>query len=288
MSALASGPTRVLTPARPGPQTDPASIRLDHDTPELASTYDRTGYRQFEHGKQLVALLALQPGQRVLDVGCGTGLLGAWVAERVSPGGEVVGLDPLTLRVELAARKHPRLRAQVGRAEDLSDLADESFDAVFLNSVLHWVHDQPRALAEARRVLRPGGRIAVNSADAQRPHDSAVLLDRVLGELGLRGPGIGAGGQNHRVDGVRLVELLVNAGFTEVELTHHTFFDRLHDVDELIAWSRSSSFGNWLSDLKPAQLSQVRDRLADALDPLRTSDFIPLRRHLVFAGARRP
>lgn len=267
---------------------DAAGIRLDHDTDELAATYDRVGFRQLEHGKQLVGLLQLQPGQRVLDVGCGTGLLGAWVAQQVAPTGTVVGVDPLPLRVALAARKHARLQAQVGRAEDLSAFADASFDAVYLNSVLHWVPDQPRALAEAARVLRPGGRIAVNSADAQRPHDSHKLLREVLDELGLAGSAFGVGGRNHQVDGEQLAALLNDAGFEQVAVTPHTFTDQLVDVDELMAWSRSSSFGNWLADLDPAQRAQVRERLALRIEARRGHAGIALQRHLVFASGVRP
>ena len=263
-------------------------VRLDHDTAELADTYDRVGFRQFEHGKQLIALLGLQKGQRVLDVGCGTGLLGAWVAEQVGDRGEVIGIDPLPLRVVLAARKHPRLHTKVGRAEDLSAFADESFDAVYLNSVFHWVPDQPKALAEALRVLRPGGRIALNSADALRPHESNVLLRQALDEAGLRGVGQAAGAHNHRVDASRLAELLAQAGFIGIEVAPHTFVDQLQDVDELIAWSRSSSFGNWLSDLEAEPRALVRARLAELLEPLRRVATIPLQRHLVFASARRP
>lgn len=262
-------------------------VRLDHDTSELAATYDRVGFRQFEHGKQLVALLGLQPGQRVLDVGCGTGLLGAWVAAQVGEDGEVIGVDPLPLRVVLAARKHPRLRTQVGRAEDLSAFEEASFDAVYLNSVFHWVPDQPRALAEALRVLRPGGRIALNSADAARPHDSNLLLRRALDDAGLQHVGQPAGAHNHRVDAQQLAGLLTQAGFDGVEVAPHTFTDQLQDVDELIAWSRSSSFGNWLSDLERDQVAAVRQRLAALLEPLRQGTTIPLQRHLVFASARK-
>jgi len=266
--------------------TPPRTIHLDHDSGELAATYDRVGVRQFEHGKQLVALLGLRGGERVLDVGCGTGLLSAWVAERVAPDGQVTGIDPLPLRVALAAEKHPRLQARVGRAEDLSAFADASFDAVYLNSVLHWVPDQRRALREAWRVLRPGGHIAVNSADAERPHQSGLLLDGASQSLGLASAS--AGGLYHRLSADGLAQLLRGAGFERVQVAPHTFVDQVTDVDELIAWHRSSSFGNWLSDLGPGQREQVRERLAEALLPLRAGATIPLQRHLVFAAASRP
>ena len=91
--------TQVVTAA---PLGRPISLELD--SPELAATYDETSLRQFNHGKLLIAALRPRPGERVLDVGCGTGRLGAYVADLVAPDGEVVGIDPLPLRIDLAAR----------------------------------------------------------------------------------------------------------------------------------------------------------------------------------------
>lgn len=259
------------------------AVRLDRDTPELAAHYDEAGLRQFEHGKVLVEPLALASGQRVLDVGCGTGLLAAWIAQRVQPGGEVIGIDPLPLRVQRAAGKHPALHTRVGRAEDLSAFGDAGFDAVVLNSVLHWVADQPRALAEARRVLKPGGRIAVNSADPDRPHQSNALQDEVLAELGL---GDHHATLSHRVDAAALQRLLADAGFADIVIIRPTFVDHVRDVDDLIAWHRASSFGNWLPGLNDDQRARVRDGLAARLSVRRRGDHVPLARHLVFATAR--
>lgn len=269
------------SPARP--------VSLQLDSPELAATYDRVGFRQFNHGKRLVAALALKPGDRVLDVGCGTGLLGAYVADLVAPTGEVVGIDPLPLRIELAARKNPRFHAQVGRAEDLSSFADQSFDALYANSVFHWVEDKPRALAEFLRVLRPGGRFAVNSADAQRAHQSATLVREAVLEEGLNDAAAASGfGTNHRVTGEELAQLIGGAGFRNVSVTPHTFVDEVSDVDELIAWSSSSSFGNFLSDLADEQRVRVRRRLSDKLEARRSGGVIRLERYLVFATATKP
>jgi len=88
--------TQVIATHRPA-----RSVSLDLDSPELAATYDQVSVRQFNHGKVLIGALGIKPGERVLDVGCGTGRLGAYVAGLVAPAGSVVGVDPLPLRVAL-------------------------------------------------------------------------------------------------------------------------------------------------------------------------------------------
>jgi trans-aconitate methyltransferase len=272
--------------------SDPSArphVSLELDSPELASTYDRVSVRQFNHGKVLIEALRPAPGERVLDVGCGTGRLGEYVAGLVAPGGRVVGVDPLPLRVDLAARKNSRFEAHVGRAEDLSEFADASFDVVYANSVLHWVADKPRALREALRVLKPGGRIGVNSADGARPHQSARLVREAVLEEGLNDVAAANGfGTNFRVTGPELDTLLRASGFEDVRVAPHTFVDDLASVDDLITWSTSSSFGNFLSDLDGAQRTRVRDRLAAKLETFRTRDGLRLERYLVFATARKP
>ena len=67
-------------------------VRLDLDSRELAATYEEVSTRQFNHGKLLIQELQVRPGERVLDVGCGTGRLGDFVANLVAPTGQVVGV----------------------------------------------------------------------------------------------------------------------------------------------------------------------------------------------------
>src|SRR6185436_17144255 len=100
-----------------------------HDTRQLAETYDRASDLQFESGKRLVERLGLEEGARVLDVGCGTGRLARWMAERLGPRGSVVGIDPLEHRISVARSHAGAARFEVGQAEDLGAFADASFDA---------------------------------------------------------------------------------------------------------------------------------------------------------------
>jgi arsenite methyltransferase len=265
------------------------NVSLELDSPELAKTYEEVSTRQFDHGKVLIAALHIAPGERVLDVGCGTGRLGDYVARLVSPNGEVVGVDPLPLRIDIAARKHPLFKASVGRAEDLSQFPDESFDVVYLNSVFHWVKDKPSAVREFFRVLKPGGRLGVNSADAERAHQSATLVRDAVLEEGLNQTAAASGfGTNHRISGAELATLLSDAGFKSVQVKPHTFTDRVAGVDDLVAWSSSSSFGNFLSDLDASQRERVKGRLSSKLEALRSADGIKLDRHLVFATGKKP
>ena len=267
----------------------PPRVSLELDSPELATTYDQTSTRQFNHGKILIAALSPRPGERALDIGCGTGRLGEYVAGLVAPNGEVLGVDPLPLRVDIAARKTKRFSASVGRAEDLGQFADASFDFAYSNSVFHWVQDKPSALREALRVLKHGGRFGINSADADRPHQSQRLVREALVEEGLsRSDGANSVGTNYRVTHSELAQLLTDAGFQDVNVVAHTFVDDVENVDDLVAWSTSSSFGNFLSDLTAPERARVRERLAHKLEALRTAAGIQLERYLVFATARKP
>jgi arsenite methyltransferase len=264
-------------------------VSLDLDSPELAATYDKVTVRQFNHGKVLVSSLRVKPGERVLDIGCGTGRLGEYVAGLVAPEGEVVGVDPLPLRSELAARKSGRFELQIGHPEDLSTLKDARFDVAYLNGVLHWVQDKPRALREACRVLKRGGRVGVNSADADRSHQGAALVREAVLEEGLsQVASVSSLGSSYRVNAQQLLWLLRDAGFVDVQVTAHTFVDDVAGADDLFAWSSNGSFGNVLADLGQHERFRVRERLTRKLEALRAPDHrIRLERYLVFATARR-
>jgi SAM-dependent methyltransferase len=110
----------------------------------------------------------LRPGLRVLDCGCGPGSITLGLAEWVAPG-EVVGMDceasQLDLaRAEQARRSVPNARFEVGSIYAIP-FADESFDVVFAHAIFEHLRRPLSALAEIRRVLRPGGLAALRSPD---------------------------------------------------------------------------------------------------------------------------
>jgi ubiquinone/menaquinone biosynthesis C-methylase UbiE len=113
--------------------------------------------------RRLVELAAVEPGHRVLEIGCGPGGL-VLRAQRMHPDAEVVGLDPDPLALARARRKAERARLPVrfdqGKAGELP-YPDESFDRVLSSFMFHHLDDaeKRRALAEVRRVLRPGGQL---------------------------------------------------------------------------------------------------------------------------------
>jgi arsenite methyltransferase len=113
--------------------------------------------------------LALQPGEHVLDVGSGPGFLTSEMACEVGPAGRVHGVDPSESMLALARRRERApdaapVELQVGDALALP-FAGASLDAVVSTQVLEYVDDVPGALEEARRVLRPSGRLLVLDTD---------------------------------------------------------------------------------------------------------------------------
>ena len=158
-------------------------------------------------------LPSLRPGQRVLDVGCGPGAITKGLAERVAPGGEVVGVDRDGAFVAAARSTWadvPGLRFEEADAAALP-FEDGSFDVAFVHAVLQHVESPEAVVAELRRVVRPGGTVGIADADLDgfllhpRPAELAAALD--VDRRVRRHPDVGR----------RLPELLLGAGFDAVD-----------------------------------------------------------------------
>jgi trans-aconitate methyltransferase len=118
-----------------------------------AARYDGGHSFVWKYGANVIELLAPREGERILDLGCGTGHLTAEIAAR---GAEVIGIDKSLDMIEQARKLYPDLRFEIGDA--ISFHFDEPFDAVFSNAVIHWIRDQDALLSCVRRALKLAGR----------------------------------------------------------------------------------------------------------------------------------
>lgn len=141
-------------------------------------TYSRNAAFVPQLGSGVLEWLAPQSGENILDLGCGDGQLTELIA---ASGAVVTGIDASPEMV--AAARARGLAAEQGSAESLP-CADQSFDAVFSNAVLHWVRGQDAMMGEVRRVLRPGGRFVAEMGGLGNIAAIRVAFASVLARLG--------------------------------------------------------------------------------------------------------
>ena len=146
--------------------------------------YDGSHSFVYQHGEALLELLRPQRGERVLDLGCGTGHLTDRIA---AAGAEVVGLDSSPAMIEQARRAYPALRLEVGDARSFAFA--EPFDAVFSNAVLHWVKEADAVVACVSQALKPGGRFVAEFGGRGNVRRIVAALQAAARAVGCPPPG---------------------------------------------------------------------------------------------------
>jgi ubiquinone/menaquinone biosynthesis C-methylase UbiE len=227
-------------------------VNLRYDT--VAHAYDRR-YALHDYPGIRAAVLATAdaaPGNRVLELGCGTG---KWLAVLGTTGREVTGIDASTEMLE-HARAAVQGDLRHGVAEALP-WPDGAFDAVFCINALHHFRDPPRALAEAFRVLGPGGSFLTIGLDPHERRDRWFVYDLFPETVDLDLARFASASRRR--------DWLEAAGFEDVAVEVAEHLRSTHTVDEaLAAGVLQPTFTSQLSVLTPAQYEAGMQRLQEA------------------------
>ncbi len=219
--------------------------------------------------------LALTPGQRVLDLCCGTGLPALSLAARVSPGGAVLATDLSPEMVEATRRFAARagidnLEARVMNAQEI-DYPDASFDAVSCAFGLMFCPDPGACVAEIRRVLKPGGRfaLAVWSLPENNPFFTTVF--QAVGRFMPPPPPPAANARSMFGLGqeAELSRVLHAGGFDDFSIESVAFEIEFESLEQ--HWQMFSDVAPPVkaakSSLSPDELSRLRQALTETLAP---------------------
>jgi ubiquinone/menaquinone biosynthesis C-methylase UbiE len=227
----------------------------------------------------MIDQLALQPGQRVLELAAGPGDTGFMAAELVNPGGSLVSTDAVGPMLDIARDRAQALEVPNVEFRELDlqwiDLETATVDAVLCRWGLMFAPDPGASLQEIRRVLRPGGRVALAVWAGPERNPWVTIPTRALVELGqVEPPDPNAPGMFALADAERLRELLEAAGFVDVVVEElplerpdahvEAYLREMGDV--------SASLGEVLDRLTDEQRAEVAARIGELAEPFTTED----------------
>ena len=275
---------------------DYTSPSMEDETPvNPAETYERYMVPAlFAPGAEhLLAVARLRPGERVLDVGTGTGIVARLAAPNVGPTGTVAGLDAspamLTVARAIAAEEGLSIDWHEGQAEALP-YPDESFDLVVSQFALMFFADRQSALCEMRRVLVPGGRVAIGVFQGIDRHPFYQALDEAIA----RRLGTSAVEQIFALgDADALGASLEQAGFRDVVIEPFSIAARFPNPEAFLAGEIDVDTAAIpaMQDLDPASrralVAAIAEEMAAPLGAVTADDHVQLTFHEHIARANR-
>jgi len=243
--------------------------------------------------EQMLAASRPQPGERVLELACGPGGVGIAAARLVAPGGEVVLSDVVAEMTAIAGARAAaagvdNVQARVLDIESI-DEPDASYDVVLCREGLMFAPDPARAASEIRRVLRPGGRVAIAVwGPRERNPWLGLVFDAVSAQTGRPVPPPGVPGPFSLGDSATVVALLADAGLAGVQISELPTPLRAGTFEEW--WARTSALAGPLAKILAAltegAAQALRERLRDAVRPYTTPSGLDIPGLTLIASAR--
>ncbi len=238
-----------------GPMKENLPSQIKQWDPAL---YDRKHSFVWKYGEEVIGLLAPQQGERILDLGCGTGHL----TQRIAlSGARVTGLDRSAQMIEQARAAYPNIEFVLGDAANFG--FPQPFDGVFSNAALHWMKPPEPVAASIARCLRPGGRLIAEFGAKGNLKAIHAAIKRALDAMGLPA--------DEEANLRYYPSIAEYAGILEanrLEVTYAKIFDRPTPLEEgengLRNWLRTFG-GNAVARLSPAERSEFETRVADQL-----------------------
>lgn len=212
-----------------------------------AKLYDQTHDYVWQMGAGVIELLAPQPDETILDLGCGTGHLSAQIA---ASGARVVGFDASIEMLETARNSFPDLDFRVADARDFR--FEERFDATFSNAALHWIHEPELVIERVFHHLKPGGRFVAEMGGK----GNVAALESALRDAALA-LGLPAFEDFNYFPSIGEYTTLLEAGGFEVSFATH--FDRPTPLDG------PRGARNWMIQFRGAYLEKLESAAREAV-----------------------
>lgn len=254
----------------------------------IAPTYGQAGPPIFSISAQrLLELLSLEPGDRLLDVGCGTGAVAIPAAKQVGPSGQVTATDyspGMVAEVEREAKKRrlSNITCACMEAQNL-EFPDNTFDALTCGLALFFFPDMKRALAEMRRVLVPGGKLGLSLWGKGAIVPPWPILGEMIKEYGLR-PVVPNPIAWKPPD---IEPLLTSAGFSPIEVVEERYDLPFREASEV--WEFTLSLGPievMLEQLPEDKRQQFIDAFLSRIQGLATPEGIPANFRVLYVVAK--